>query len=67
MAPKHPTCDTRLLRVEGAESMSTFGFEGLGQLQLGTRSPKVALEKLFMAATNVVPAASAATEDAITE
>ena len=43
--------------------MSTF--EGLGQLQLGTRSPKVALEKLFMAATNVVPTDSAATEDSI--
>jgi len=43
--------------------MSTF--EGLGQLQLGTRSSKVALAKLLLAATNVVPAAPAATEDAI--
>ena len=65
MTPKHPNCDTSCCCVEGAASMSTF--EGLGQLQLGTRSSKVALEKLFMAATDVVPAASAATEDAITD
>ena len=49
--------------VEGGASMSTC--KGLGQLQLGTNSSKIALEKLYLAASSVDQSSSAATTGAI--
>ena len=49
--------------VEGAATMSTV--EGLGQLQLGARSSKIAPQMLSLAASSVDQSSSAATTGAI--
>ena len=64
MAPKHPEPQLQQQHsVEGAATMSTI--EGLGQLQLGARSSKIAPEMLWLATSSVAQTGSAATTGAI--